>query len=447
MNHLTKIITKEFFQETPITVIDCGARGALEKSRWKDWLAPVTIYGFDADNEECNIIKAQEKTNNITYKAIPSCLSNSSKDNVPFYITANPGGNSLYKPNEKFAKRLKHIENNKVCSHYDNVRLSKIEPINTSTLDEWAKNENIHSIDFIKLDLQGAELNTLQGAEELLTNCLAIEVEVEFVHMYFNQPLFADVDIYLRSQDFVFYNFLYTHGGHYAGRVDSPITIKAPPNFPSHTQKIYGQLLSADAYYMRDVIADNTDTDLLQLLKLICFSEINGQVEYSFELLSHCFENLNFPTEKLKEISNKALEEYQKEWAMKKEMTELKRRLTKNHFLQYLNEEISNEPHIKENGLALYGAGKHTEWLLNEFNNNSNLITCIIDDNAYIGQEICNIPVLKPEDLSLSSISAILLSSDSQENNLHKRCMELFPEQIRIIAFYSVFEKFRYDNQ
>ena len=68
-------------------------------------------------------------------------------------------------------------------------------------------------IDVLKLDLQGYELDALKGCEKLLPRIKAITTEVEFVPLYEGQPLFADIDIYLRARGFRFLNLyeLWTH--------------------------------------------------------------------------------------------------------------------------------------------------------------------------------------------------------------------------------------------
>jgi FkbM family methyltransferase len=67
-------------------------------------------------------------------------------------------------------------------------------------------------IDLLKLDLQGYELEALKGSEKLLGRIKAITTEVEFVPLYEGQPLFADIDAYLRQHHFWLLNLyeLYT---------------------------------------------------------------------------------------------------------------------------------------------------------------------------------------------------------------------------------------------
>lgn len=68
-------------------------------------------------------------------------------------------------------------------------------------------------IDFVKLDLQGYELEALKGFGDILANTHIILTEVEFLPLYDDQPLFADIDLFMRQADFNLFNLynLYTH--------------------------------------------------------------------------------------------------------------------------------------------------------------------------------------------------------------------------------------------
>jgi FkbM family methyltransferase len=70
-----------------------------------------------------------------------------------------------------------------------------------------------HEVDILKLDLQGYEFEALKGCGKLLTKIRLITTEVEFVPLYEGQPLFGDIDIFLRNEGFILLNLyeLYTH--------------------------------------------------------------------------------------------------------------------------------------------------------------------------------------------------------------------------------------------
>lgn len=68
-------------------------------------------------------------------------------------------------------------------------------------------------VDLLKLDLQGYELEALKGAGEWLKQVRIITTEVEFAPLYEGQPLFSEIELYLREQGFYLFNLyeLWTH--------------------------------------------------------------------------------------------------------------------------------------------------------------------------------------------------------------------------------------------
>ncbi len=59
----------------------------------------------------------------------------------------------------------------------------------------------------MKLDIQGGELAVLEGADKTLDQCLGLEIEVEFVRIYKDQPLFGDICAFLETKDLEFIDF------------------------------------------------------------------------------------------------------------------------------------------------------------------------------------------------------------------------------------------------
>jgi FkbM family methyltransferase len=74
------------------------------------------------------------------------------------------------------------------------------------------------TIDALKLDLQGFELEALRGLGRRLGEVRAILTEVELAPLYDGQPLFADVDLFLRAQGFRLFH-LYELWSHPDGQV------------------------------------------------------------------------------------------------------------------------------------------------------------------------------------------------------------------------------------
>jgi len=108
------------------------------------------------------------------------------------------------------------------------------------------------------VDTQGTELDILQGATASIKSTTVVEVEVEFAPLYQGQPLFADVDSFLRSQGF------YLHD------LGNVLHVK-PRSYPS-TGGPKGRIISADALYFRDpqlaveIIGSHDDRKMAALL-------------------------------------------------------------------------------------------------------------------------------------------------------------------------------------
>ena len=79
----------------------------------------------------------------------------------------------------------------------------------TKTLELWSKQKNIHTIDILKLDLQGGELDALNGAKELfeLGNIKVVLCEVMFSKCYEKQPNWTEIVHFLEGFGMQLFNF------------------------------------------------------------------------------------------------------------------------------------------------------------------------------------------------------------------------------------------------
>jgi FkbM family methyltransferase len=75
----------------------------------------------------------------------------------------------------------------------------------TKTLDELARERDWMKPDLIKIDVQGAEVNILQGAKESLENCNHLILEVQTKEFSTGAPMLNDVEQYMNSIGFVLF--------------------------------------------------------------------------------------------------------------------------------------------------------------------------------------------------------------------------------------------------
>lgn len=91
-----------------------------------------------------------------------------------------------------------------------------VKNVSTTRLDDIAE---VADCDFLKVDVQGAELDVLKGAARALDRAVTVHCEVEFSPVYKGQALFGDVDLLLRTGGFELIDFI---NAGYAGYVDLP---------------------------------------------------------------------------------------------------------------------------------------------------------------------------------------------------------------------------------
>lgn len=188
INHLFSLLNIE----DGVNLIDVGAAGQIIP-RWKRVEKYVNYYGFEPDNRSRKELLAQ-KNNCNRYQLDENIVSDKSEIKE-IHLCKAPMTSSVYPPNRGFVDLFAEADRFDVVSK---------EKLNATTIDQL----ELTTTDFIKLDIQGGELNALKGAEKTLKNCLGLEIEVEFLPIYKNQPLYADVTNFLREHNFEFIDFL-----------------------------------------------------------------------------------------------------------------------------------------------------------------------------------------------------------------------------------------------
>ena len=215
------------------------------------------VTAFEVDGSLCETLNASARPE-IRYHPVALGINDAT---CTFYETAHPMCCSLYKPNET------------LLSKYHNLgvaMLKSVSTISTTSLDSFSDANNINDIDFIKIDIQGAELDVFKGGGKSLKNTVAIVSEVGFIPLYEGQPLFGDVCNFLGKQGFMFHKFLGI-----AGRTLKPTIIDNNLNHPS-------QHMWSDAVFIRDIqTISNLSANKLLKMGILAFLYGSPDVAYS----------------------------------------------------------------------------------------------------------------------------------------------------------------------
>lgn len=206
-------------------IVDVGANPVDGHPPYRSMLDAglCTVVGFEPLVEALTLLNAR-KGPNETY--LPYILGDGKEHTL--YLTREQGMVSLLKPDTT------HLSLFRQMMGFGNVEATM--ETTTVRLDDLVE---VPHCDFLKLDIQGAELSVLKNAPRHLDNAVMVLTEVSFVTLYEGQVGLGVIDTVLRAQGFIPHCF--------AGAKCWPIATEvAVPKPDPH------QMLEADLVYVRD---------------------------------------------------------------------------------------------------------------------------------------------------------------------------------------------------
>jgi FkbM family methyltransferase len=282
---LTDLICAALAPDERFTIVDGGAREVDIDPRWRGHDPKrLRFYGFEVDEVECGRLNHQALGLEIESRYFPIGLW-SNPEHKTFYVTKSTGGCSLFPVNHRLTDRWKMQNSTDVLLPKEAMRIERTEQIDVDSLDNISQTYGFAALDFMKLNVQGAELEILKGASAGLSRTLGLQVEVSFVESYVGRPLFSEIDEFLRSKGFYFFDLI---GHHYLGRERSPITVR---HMSGLSDILHGQFIEGHAIYFRDPIdqevkgGDLSWANQITLLKLVSLAEVYHQIEFAIEVL------------------------------------------------------------------------------------------------------------------------------------------------------------------
>mgnify|MGYP001288401173 CR=1 FL=1 len=152
---------------------------------------------FEADKDCIEQIKQR----NPIARVFPYCISNKNmKGN--FNIHMSGFASSILPFNANYGEFISCRDNSDAYMKHVNKKI-RTEKTDFYSLDYLVEKNLLPPINFLSVDTQGSEYLVLEGAQmNLKENIVAIQLEVNFVHLYQGGKLFADIDALLNKNGF-----------------------------------------------------------------------------------------------------------------------------------------------------------------------------------------------------------------------------------------------------
>jgi len=223
-----------------LRLVDVGASGGISQL-WRQWAPQLWAVGFDPLTSEVDRLNAAETDPQVRYRA--AWVGEGVVHSAPDYADTLPG--KVYELSSAY-RGLDRLGVDYRSGFFNGGRPVEYATERTS-LDIWRRAEGVNDIDFIKIDVDGADLRVLEGADETLRASGVLGVEVEaMLHgsAGADSLAFAHIDIFLQSRGFLPFSLFmprYTRGA-------------LPGRFDYHliASTLSGQVRWLDALYFLD---------------------------------------------------------------------------------------------------------------------------------------------------------------------------------------------------
>lgn len=191
-SHKAFEVIKPFLPENPV-IVEAGAFDGNDTRKMALQWPQGIIHAFEPVPE---IYKRLLKNTDmlINVRQYPLALSDHTGTSE-FYISEKPTkpgvasqAGSLHKPKERLSRSP--------------IIFPRMTTVQTITLDQWANENGISTIDLLWLDTQGHELAILQAAPKMIHNIKVVLAEVSFIESYEGQPLYKDVVAWMSHHGF-----------------------------------------------------------------------------------------------------------------------------------------------------------------------------------------------------------------------------------------------------
>lgn len=194
----------EFFNiNEKLIIFDIGACEGEDSIRYSNLFPNSRVFAFEPNPNNIELTKQnfiRYNKNNI--QLIEEALSDT-VGKTTFYVSSGSPKNFENNQDWNFGNKSSSLlPPQKVKDVHNWLEFASQIDVKTNTINNFCSLNDIDVIDFVHMDVQGAELKVLKGASKFLEKIKVIWLEVSTIELYKNQALKKDIEKFMFKNNF-----------------------------------------------------------------------------------------------------------------------------------------------------------------------------------------------------------------------------------------------------
>ena len=265
--HFTRWVATAGLIEEPFVLVDVGVQDG-EHARWHLLGDYLVVHGFDALDEAIDPLR-RANAGNPNRHYYQMALGSVDEERTFYVNVANPTASSMFRQGE---------------SRFDVDTVEQPRTVRVRRLDTLVAEGLIPRADFLKVDVEGFEMDVFMGAQELLRNgVLGAEAESNFsISAHYPRSHFADISDAVLGHGLLVFDLAFNR----IPRARFQRALERKGLAPILRQDLIGKPATLSVLYCRDAIQEADDpqayvalpqpSSLDQLIKLMIIYELHG---------------------------------------------------------------------------------------------------------------------------------------------------------------------------
>lgn len=269
---LDHLVAQGVLNDDPFVLIDAGCSGGID-GIWRHFGRNLVAHGFDPQKSECHRLQEKEGFPGVHYHAAfvglppddPFVQGKSSMDREVM---------EYFNPWNRLSTAYAYNNFTRVRAQSNSIGEDLVDAVPVR-IDDFIRDEKLERVDFIKIDVDGPDLDVLQTTRDIVRPCgvLGFSLEVNFTGSHYGSDnTLHNTDLIMRSMGFVLCDL--------SIRRYSRAALPAPFLLNMFAQTRFGQPIQGDAVYLRDVASPHyrklwgDEPTASQLLKMVGLYEM-----------------------------------------------------------------------------------------------------------------------------------------------------------------------------